>query len=39
MASGNRITNIETEKFFNDETNGCLPIRFNNKIYKLLRYN
>ena len=44
MVSRNRITNIVIEKFFDDETNkdfkkklyGCLLIRFNNKIYKIL---
>ena len=47
MASGNGITNIDIEKFFDDETNedlkrnfmGFLLIRFNNKICKLLRHN
>ena len=46
MTSGNGITNTDIEKFFDNETNddlkklyGCLFIRFNSKIYKLLRYN
>ena len=44
MTSGNTITNIETETFFDDEMHkdskrsvmGILT-RINNKIYKLLR--
>ena len=46
MVTGNGITNIEIEKFFDDETNNDLIINFMGiyssdsiTIYKLLRYN
>ena len=46
MASGNRISNVDIEKFFEDERNddlkklhGCVLLKLNSKIYKLLRNN